>query len=241
MNKIYLALLIAISQPALADKLKCKKCVDTRDIAKHSVTQSKLSPKIMELLQNLEDKIYLLEALEDRIYLLEAAEPIPIEAEPIKVGFTDHGATVTDNSTGLMWEVKDSNDGLENYSNPHDVDNLYTWTDLNDGDETNPDGTVFSDYLGKLNNPGFGGYTDWRIPSLEELQTILYAPEPCTGRLYGYCVVDPLFSVTTNQYYWTSTDWITPNSAYVIFFHHGHIAASAKYGTKHVRAVRSAR
>jgi len=34
---------------------------------------------------------------------------------------------VKDNVTGLIWEVKQNKDGVENYSNPHDADNTYTW------------------------------------------------------------------------------------------------------------------
>ena len=35
-------------------------------------------------------------------------------------------AMVRDNVTGLIWEVKQDNDGIQNYENPHDADNTYT-------------------------------------------------------------------------------------------------------------------
>jgi len=34
---------------------------------------------------------------------------------------------VRDNVTGLIWEVKNFKDTLQDYSNPHDADNIYTW------------------------------------------------------------------------------------------------------------------
>jgi hypothetical protein len=39
--------------------------------------------------------------------------------------------TVKDNVTGLIWEMKNSKDGVKNYNNPHDADNTYTWYDSN--------------------------------------------------------------------------------------------------------------
>jgi hypothetical protein len=34
---------------------------------------------------------------------------------------------VRDNVTGLIWEVKQNNDGMANYNNVHDTDNTYNW------------------------------------------------------------------------------------------------------------------
>ena len=41
-------------------------------------------------------------------------------------------AMIRDNVTGLIWERKNNyNDSTADYSNPHDVDNLYNWYDSN--------------------------------------------------------------------------------------------------------------
>lgn len=65
--------------------------------------------------------------------------------------------TVQDNITGLVWEVKTA----QNY------DIRYTWDEA----------LAFVD---SLNQEGFGGYTDWRLPEIRELAFILdrgrYAP-----------------------------------------------------------------
>jgi len=67
--------------------------------------------------------------------------------------------TVTDTDTNLVWEKKDSFDGIDSgcpggatCDNPHDVDNTYSWSSGADGDLTNPDGSAFIDFLYKLNN-----------------------------------------------------------------------------------------
>jgi hypothetical protein len=96
--------------------------------------------------------------------------------------FIDNGnGTITDTQTRLTWELKDAADGFANYDNPHDVDNLYTWS----ASSVLPDGTAFTEFLGALNtctnpygNDGFAGHCDWRLPTVAELQTIFNPDAP---------------------------------------------------------------
>ena len=125
---------------------------------------------------------------------------------------------------------------------PHDADNEYTWTSLDDSNEMNPDGTVFTEFLASLNNgTPLAGYTNWRLPTLTELKTILHEPEPCSSPFsINACVVDPLFWPASEYRHWTSTEWvIDPASISVITFSHGYIGANVKYGNANVRAVRN--
>jgi hypothetical protein len=86
--------------------------------------------------------------------------------------------TITDEATGLMWMQSDTGTAME-------------WEDA----------------LAYAENATTGGYVDWRLPNVKELQSIV----DYSGRLPA---IDPLFDCTpiTNEagepdfgYYWTST------------------------------------
>ncbi len=79
---------------------------------------------------------------------------------------------VRDNVTGLIWEVKTNKDGKADYTNPHDADNVYTWYDSNSATNGGNPGTPGTDteiFIEALNGAKYGGYTDWRLPTLKEL------------------------------------------------------------------------
>ena len=63
--------------------------------------------------------------------------------------FVDNGdETVTDNATGLMWEMKEDCGGPIMIER-HCMENLYIWTTSNGG--IAPDGTLYSDFLIEIN------------------------------------------------------------------------------------------
>lgn len=85
---------------------------------------------------------------------------------------------VRDNVTGLIWEVKQDKDGIQDFTNPHDADNTYTWYDsdpeTNGGDVGTPSvGTDTEDFVILLNSQKFGGFSDWRMPNREEFRSIV--------------------------------------------------------------------
>jgi hypothetical protein len=72
------------------------------------------------------------------------------------LAYVDNGdGTVTDVNTGLMWE-KLADDGSIN-----DKDTFYTWDN------------AFAVKVATLNSESFAGHTDWRVPNVKELQSIV--------------------------------------------------------------------
>jgi hypothetical protein len=105
------------------------------------------------------------------------------------LSYTDNSdGTVTDNNTGLMWQQEDDN-------------LLYSWYEAAGiVDEThNPGGAT--DACGNLS---LAGYSDWRLPSVKELKSIVnYNNEglnPAIDTTY--------FPNTKNFSYWSSTNGI---------------------------------
>src|SRR6056297_813215 len=146
---------------------------------------------------------------------------------------------VRDNVTGLIWEVKQDKNNTENYANPHDADNKYTWYDPNPetnggiaGEENEPN-TL--DFITELNNANFGGYSDWRMPSREELRSIVDYNIPYPGP----CVNTVFFPNTTASNYWSATTYaLDPDCAWNMNFYGGYGSYGNKSSNDYVRAVR---
>ena len=161
--------------------------------------------------------------------------------------YTDNGdGTITDSATGLMWEKK-SDDG-----SIHDKDKTYTWcADVSPMDFTcdtvgNPmDGTILL-HVAVLNaGSGFAGHTDWRIPNVNELQSIVNYEtfNPAVGTAFNTgcaasCTVTTC-SCTQSTTYWSSTtDANSPLYAWTVYFSDGNVFSFSKSGNFYVRAVR---
>jgi hypothetical protein len=85
---------------------------------------------------------------------------------------------VKDNVTGLMWEVKTTDGGL------HDQNHTYTWYETdgikNGGDAGTPNGGICKGsrcdtnaYVKAVNAIGYCGFKDWRMPTRQELLSIV--------------------------------------------------------------------
>ncbi len=160
--------------------------------------------------------------------------------------YVDNGdGTITDNLTGLVWEKKSDNGDV------HDVNNTYSWST---GSPWNGDGTAFTSFLAvgatSLNEAGFAGANDWRLPTFAELQTILLPePYPCTTNpcvdsafdsgCTGGCSVTTCSCTNSSSYSWSSTTYqYDPTYAWIVTFYDGWVGYGHKAFTRHVRAVR---
>ncbi len=168
------------------------------------------------------------------------------------VRFTDNGdGTVSDGQTGLMWEKKGHRDGepvkctsAGVCPDPHDADNEYTYSDDN---PTGPPGTVFTVMLAQLNaGDGFAGHTDWRLPTLAELQGIVDYEDASTPVALAPFEIGcnsscdaAACSCTATGLYWTD-DLVTINSenAWVVDFSDGSILNDTRDTDYFARAVR---
>ena len=154
--------------------------------------------------------------------------------------YVDNGdGTITDTTTGLMWE-KLANFGRGSI---HSLDTVYRWTD------------AFAVKVAELNDQdGFAGYTDWRVPNVNELQSIvdygavafsgvpaafnMGCPSPCNMPTCPLCAPTTC-SCTARGFYWSSsTARNFPDRAWAVFFGDGNVVADPKSTPHLLRAVR---
>ncbi len=143
--------------------------------------------------------------------------------------YVDNGdGTITDTTTGLMWE-KLGDDG-----SIHDKDTYYNWAD------------AVAVKVAALNSGGgFAGYTDWRMPNVNELQSLVDygAVSPAVSPAFNTGCV-PACTVTTcsctkSYGYWSSSTFHdSPSWGWFVYFVVGGVYADAKTAPAHVRAVR---
>ena len=121
--------------------------------------------------------------------------------------FTDHqDGTVTDNRTGLMW-TKNA-----------DMGGPKTWCDA----------------LSECESCKVGGYNDWRLPNVTELQSLIdysrYSPVLPDGHP---------FPTAQSQYYWSSTtDASNTDNAWSVNINHGFVNLFGKGYYHYVWCVR---
>jgi len=120
---------------------------------------------------------------------------------------------IFDRETGLFWEVK----------TPENVGDVYSWEEADQ-------------YIQKLNHESFGGFSTWRLPTIQELVTIVdysrYSP-----------AIDSIFGPTKPSWYWSSTNLAYHYAYHIpdtwgVNFYSGGVIDFSKNASTHVRAVR---
>jgi len=148
------------------------------------------------------------------------------------LAYIDNGdGTVTDANTGLMWEKNSQNDG-----SIHDTgNNARTWDE------------AFSVHVAGLNTMGFAGHSDWRLPNVRELASILNyenASPPTVSPAFNNNCTSPCTvltcSCTSATDYWSSTTHaLVPQNAFTVHFGDaGVVGNGIKTTSALVRAVR---
>jgi len=114
--------------------------------------------------------------------------------------FVDNGdGTVTDTESGLMWK---QTDGFQDESIFHHWMKAY-------------------DYVRELNNVKFAGYLDWRMPNLEEAESIYDENVSIRDCDRFDIFVDPAFSPGGGYTTWTC-DLRPHNGAIIFYYRYGH-------------------
>ena len=144
--------------------------------------------------------------------------------------------TVRDNVTGLIWENKTGMaGGAANYSDPHNTNNAYTWYDSNPANNGGNAGTPGNGTttFNSLNSAHFGGYSDWRMPMINELIDIV------NYGTYNPSISTAYFPNTQSSWYWSSTTYASyTNGAWFVNFDDGLDTNYDKSSGYYVRAVR---
>jgi Protein of unknown function (DUF1566) len=162
----------------------------------------------------------------------------------------DGWSCIRDNLTGLTWEIKTSNSGL------HHQDDSFSWH--NTTATNNISGVGFADnsgatcsgyvagdpstycntqaYVARVNNNGWCGYQDWRMPSINELSSII-SLNKASPDLYAN-----MFPKGTSKAVWSAT----PVSNYTgfswhIYINDGYAHGNDQSGNLPVLLVRNAR
>ncbi|MDO4706543.1 Lcl C-terminal domain-containing protein [Allofranklinella schreckenbergeri] len=139
---------------------------------------------------------------------------------------------VRDKVSGLLWEGKTNDGGLR------DGSRLYTnWGDGRAGDA--------SAYVAQVNAMGLCGFDDWRLPTVDELQSLVDYRRPLPGpaidaQWFPHTWIDLSFLAWRG--YWASELYVDdPAYAWNVNFNHGTLGVNHRNNDGAVRLVRSGR
>jgi serine/threonine protein kinase len=142
-------------------------------------------------------------------------EPITTEdkdkfaLKEVEKDYVDNGdGTISDRATGLMWEKS----GSQNYMTYEEAE----------------------EYVKELNQKMFEGHNDWRLPTVDELWSLMEKEKQSSG-----FYIDPIFDVPNVKYYWCwSADKRSSGSAWLVGFDNRRGVWGGQ-GLFYVRCVRS--
>ena len=107
------------------------------------------------------------------------------------INFKDDIQTWKDKDTGLIWEIKSSNN----------IDEIYTYNEA-------------VSYVQNLNMTKFGGINNWEIPNIKDLETL------STQELNNNLYIKRILSENCDWAYWSSSV-VVENKSYVYYYNFG--------------------
>lgn len=177
---------------------------------------------------------------------LAAITPLPqptpkATASLIANRYQDNGdGTVTDVTTNLMWKRCTEGQTWNGETCVGETESM-TWNAIM------PDGEQ------KI-WPAFAGYTDWRVPTREELKSLVYCSsgDPkiwndiinkkdyngCKGK-YQRPTIDQQAFPNTPRWFWTATPYTDDCCSWIVYFGDGSIGYNGRTNSYFVRGVRA--
>lgn len=161
---------------------------------------------------------------------------------------------VTDEVSGLMWEVKTPSDKQHGNMGFHDADDLFMWywgdSSVNGGAVGNWNSEFnqctgyvkgqpvtycnLSEFTSRVNTIGLCGAKDWRVPTRHELESLVHYGTTRPAIDVNY------FPNTVNDYYWSlSPSAAGKDTAWAVSFQFGFAAPLRRDNPRAVRLVRS--
>ena len=164
------------------------------------------------------------------------------EAGEVQDASVSQGACVLDQFTGLTWEVKSDQPGLRDWRNTYswyepqeDNSGELDYRGLADGGSCKGSACDTSAFAEAVNATGLCGYSDWRVPTRDELGSISdprKTRSPPTTNLR-------FFPLTQAGEYWSANDYqFQWNAAWVWSFQTGLDRVEWKKSPRFVRLVR---
>lgn len=159
--------------------------------------------------------------------LLSPLFPRPAEAEQVckdsiiptspYANFAIHNdGTATDNTTGLMWTTCSIGQKWDKKTCSGSAE-LFSWAQA----------------LKAAAGYEYAGYTDWRMPNKNELESIV------ESRCFTPAINLRVFPATPSAFFWSSTPYAAvSDGVWSVDFGYGNVNASVKSGSNHIRLVR---
>lgn len=140
---------------------------------------------------------------------------------------------VKDNVSGLVWEVKTTTSGV------HNMGNTYQWGGLTAIGINHPNSQgvyhdSWNDLVQESNDNSFCGFSNWRVPNIKELSSII------NKNIINPAVDENYFPNTISDSYWSSEPFAGDELvAWFLYFDNGYESFNNRTVSARIRLVRS--